>query len=78
MKLYVKIENTSNEVFKIIVNSKRLMDCLKAAIEKMPKEFYKDKQLAPRIYVSELGFDSDVNTYVDTSLVLKKVGYLFD
>lgn len=78
MKLYVKIENTSNEVFKMVVNCGRLIEGLKTVIEKLPKDFTKNKQLASRIYVSEVGFDSEQHTYKDTSLVLKKAGYEFD
>jgi hypothetical protein len=78
MKVYVKVENYSNEKYQVVINCKTLIDGLKTVLQKMPKEFTKGKKLKPRIYCSEVGFESDEFKWVDIVKVMRKADFDFD
>lgn len=78
MKLYVKIENYADEKFQVVINCKTCIDGLKSVIKKMPKEFTRGKKLKPRIYVSEVGFNSEEYKYIDIVKVMRKADFDFD
>lgn len=78
MKLYIEVKNSDGESHKVIISADKKVDCLKKAMKKLPKDFLKNKEIMPRVYISELGFDSEEHEYVDVVKVFKKIGFKID
>lgn len=78
MKLYVKMENQSGEKHQVVVMCTKKSEGLVKAVKLMPKEFTRGKRLKPRIYVSEVGFDSENFEWVDIVKVMRKADFDFD
>lgn len=78
MKLYVRMENRSGEKHQVVVSCTKKSEGLVKAVQLMPKDFTRGKQLKPRIYVSEVGFDSENFEWIDVIKVLRKADYQVD
>ncbi len=77
MKVYVKIENTENDIHTRVIDGISLIDAAVKVFRSLPVEFYGNKGIKPRIWCSELGFTSEEYEYIDTALVIKKAGFEF-
>ncbi len=77
MKLYIKIENTDGDEIRRVITASDEVDAAVKVFRSLPVEFYGGKAIKPRIWYSELGFDSTEYEYLDTAEIIQKAGFVF-